>query len=147
MSIFQTQTNSFKNQLFQGMHAFDSTYRPADTFMIALYTNQAQMDATTAIYTSTNEVVGPGYTAGGMILTVIPPANTGALTGGVTYLGFQNAIWTPATFTANSALIYNATQGGASVCTLAFGLDVTCLTIFTVTFPLTSYTQAILRYQ
>ena len=147
MSIIQLQTNSFKTELFSGFHAFTSLYRPADTFNIALYTDQAQLDATTTAYTTTNEVVGTGYTAGGQALTIIPPNNSGGTTGGVTYLGFNTVIWTPATFVSNGALIYNASQNNRSVCVLSFGMDIICNTTFTVTFPNTSKTSAILRYQ
>lgn len=148
MSIIQTQTNSFKTELFSGYHAFTSLYRPADTFMIALYTDQSQLDATTTAYSTTNEVVGSGYTAGGQVVTLVAnPTNTGINTGGITYFTFNTVIWSPATFVANGALIYNATQSNRSVCVLSFGLDISCQNAFTVTFPGNAANSALLRYQ
>ena len=102
------------------------------------------MNATTTAYTSVGEVTGSGYTAGGIPL-VITQTPTSGTTGNVAYWSFQNAVWSPAAFTARGALIYNQTQGNASVCVLDFGSDITCANTFTVQFPTVTNTTAILR--
>lgn len=127
----------------EGFHAFDSAYRTADTFKIALYTSSASLDpSTTTVYTSSGEITGTGYTAGGQTLTVTAPQQSGL----IAYLSFANAIWTPASFTANGALIYNASQGNKAVLILAFGGDkVASNNTFTVQFPVNGATTSVLR--
>ena len=142
MSLAQTATTSFKIQLAQGLHNFGPT--SPNTFYIALYTSAANLNATTTAYTSVGEVTGSGYTAGGIPL-VITQTPTSGTTGNVAYWSFQNAVWNPAAFTARGALIYNQTQGNASVCVLDFGSDITCANSFTVQFPTVTNTTAILR--
>jgi len=64
MSIVQTQTTSFKSQLYQAVHDLTT-----DQLYVALYTGFADLNAATTIYTTTNEVVTTGYTAGGQLMT------------------------------------------------------------------------------
>ena len=63
-SIVQTQTTSFKKELYQAVHDFTT-----DTFKIALYTASADLNEATTVYSVTNEVTGGGYVAGGIALT------------------------------------------------------------------------------
>jgi len=127
--------NTFKTGLMDGTFDFIT-----DTFYIALYTNAATLDATTTAYTSTGEVVGTGYTAGGLVLTVSQTPTTGS-SGNTAYISFDNAVWS-GSITARGALIY--TSGGA-VCVLDFGSDKSSSTTFTVQFPNPSNTSAIIR--
>jgi hypothetical protein len=64
MAIIQTQTTSFKRELYEGVHNF-----LVDTFKIALYTSSANLGNNTTQYTTVGEVTGGGYTAGGITLT------------------------------------------------------------------------------
>jgi len=111
------------------------------TFYIALYTNAATLDATTANYTTTGEVVASGYTAGGQVLTISQTPTVG--NGSVAYISFSNAVWTSA-LTARGALIYKSGDNGA-ICVLDFGADKTSTTTFTVQFPAITNTSAIIR--
>lgn len=129
--------NSFKTGLMNGTFNFTS-----GTFYIALYTNDATLDATTTAYTTTGEVVASGYTAGGLALTVTQVPTVGN-SGNTAYSSFNNAIWTSA-LTARGALIYKAGDNGA-VCVLDFGSDKTSTSTFTVQFPDPSNTSAIIR--
>ena len=135
MSIVQTQTTSFKSQLYQAVHDLTT-----DQLKVALYTGDADLNADTTIYSSTNEVVATGYTAGGQLLTGVT-LNTYGYTA---YVNFNNAVWTGATITARCALIYNVTKGNKSICVLNFGSDKT-QTNFTVTMPSNTYTTALIR--
>ena len=65
MSIVQGQTTSFKYQLFNGGVFNLST----DNIYMALYTGLANLNLSTTAYSSVNEVVGTGYTAGGKLMT------------------------------------------------------------------------------
>jgi hypothetical protein len=135
MSIVQTQTTSFKAQLYQGIHDLTT-----DVIKIALYTASADLNETTTIYSATNEVVASGYTAGGSTLTPVSVASSGY----TAYVGFPNISWTAA-LTARCALIYNSSQGNKSIAVLDFGSDKTSTTTFTITMPANSVTAALIR--
>ena len=111
-------------------------------YKIALYTALASLDNTTSAYSSANEVVGAGYTAGGNIIT--PTTISIDIANNVGFVSFNNAIWTPASFTCRGALVYNSTTGAACF-VLNFGSDKTCASSFTVAFPAATSSTAILR--
>ena len=129
--------NAFRVGLLNGAYNFST-----GTYYIALYTNAATLDYTTAAYTSTGEVVATGYTAGGNPLTVTVTPTTGSSTSTTAYISFGNTTWNAA-LTARGALIYQ--QGGSAVCVLDFGNDKTSSSIFTVQFPASTITSAIIR--
>jgi hypothetical protein len=139
MAIQQTLTTSFKQEMLQAVQNLVS-----DTLNIALYTGFATIGPNTTEYTTDNEVVGDGYTAGGQVLEGVS-VNTDPTTG-VVYVNFGNVVWDPAAFTARGALIYNVTQGNKSVAVLDFGSDKTATNTFTVTMPVNSATTALLRF-
>ena len=146
MSIFQTATTSFKVELPQGIHNFGPT--SPDTFKIALYTDAASIGAATAAYTTSGEVVGTGYTAGGNTLTVSVSPTTGTNTQGVptAFWSFASTQWTNASFTARGALIYNSTESNKSVAVLDFGVNKTVSDdTFQVIFPTPDANSAIVR--
>jgi len=135
--ITQTSCTIFQQNLLNGNENFTT-----GTYKIALYTALANLGQQTTAYTSTNEVVGTGYTAGGQVLTISTPPTQNTQYN-VTYVSFNNAVWNPASFTARGALVYNATTGAACF-VLNFGSDKTCTSSFTVQFPTASYSSAIL---
>ena len=136
MSIVQTQTTSFKAELYQGIHDLTT-----DVIKIALYTASANLNETTTAYSATNEVANTGtYAAGGATLTPI----TGSSSGYTAYVGFPNISWTAA-LTARCALIYNVTQGNKSIAVLDFGSDKTSTTTFTITMPTNGPTTSLIR--
>lgn len=146
MTIAQTATTSFKVELLQAVHNFGPT--SANTFKIALYTGAASIDATTTAYTTSGEVVGTGYTAGGQTLTITqsPVSGNNTLSVPTAYINFANVTWTNATFTARGALIYNSTQGNKSVAVLDFGADKTVNDdTFQIIFPTADANSAIVR--
>lgn len=141
MPIQQGATNTFKTGLPSGTFNFSS-----DTFKIALYSNTADLGPTTSAYTTSGEITGSGYTAGGETLTVsVTPTTGNDPFNTVAYLSFANATWSPATFTARGALIYKSGGGDPTVCVLDFGGDKTCTTSFEVQFPAANSTSAIIR--
>ena len=145
MSLYQTATTSFKVQLAQGLHNFGPT--SPNTFKIALFTANASLSASTTQYVSgmVGELpTGNGYTQGGqqLVISVTPTSTTNSTTA---YWSFNNVLWSPATFTARGAMIYNTSQSNASVCILDFGADKTCTNSFTIQFPTAVASSAILR--
>jgi hypothetical protein len=135
MSIVQTQTTSFKKELYQAVHNLST-----DTLKIALYTGNADLNADTTIYSATNEVVASGYTAGGNTLTGVAISSSDY----TAYVNWANTSWTSA-LTARCALIYNVTQGNKSIAVLDFGSDKTSTTTFTITMPANTSTTALIR--
>ena len=114
----------------------------SDTFILALYTNDATLDQTTTAYTTTGEASGGNYAAGGQVVTTTVTSQTTA-SGSVTYVTFSAPAWTGA-ITARGALIYKAGANGA-VCVLDFGNDKTSTLTFTVTMPANTSTSALIR--
>ena len=135
MSIVQTQTTSFKKELYEAVHNLST-----NTLKIALYTGNASLNEDTTAYTTSNEVVASGYTAGGNTLTGVTISSADY----TAYVNFANTSWTSA-LTARCALIYNVTQGNKSIAVIDFGADKTSTTTFTITMPANTSTTALIR--
>lgn len=138
--IVQGQTTIFHYNLLNGSEnlAAGSPY----AYKLALYTADATLNSSTLAYTSDNEVVGSGYTAGGLVLS--SSGTSYDTIANVAYASFADALWSPASFTCRGGLIYNSNTG-ASVCVLDFGSDKTATTFFRVTFPANNAFNAIIR--
>lgn len=139
MAISQAMCTSFKVDLLAGVQDFDT-----DVFKIALYTSAATLDATTTVYTTSNEVPSTGnYVAGGNTLTVsVTPTSTGT----TAFVSFANTTWSAATITARGALIYNSSKSNKAVAVLDFGSDKTSTSgDFTILFPTADSSNAIIR--
>ena len=140
MAIIQTLTTSFKVELAQGLHNF--TTGTGDVFKLALYTANADLGASTTAYTTAGEVSGTNYSAGGIVLTNITPSFQGT----TAYWSFQTATFSNVTLTTNGALIYNSTNGNASVAVLNFGVNISKSgQDLVITFPAADATNAVLR--
>ncbi len=137
--------NTFKKELLQGKHDFDTS---TDTYKLAMYTSSATLGASTENYTTSNEVANTGqYAAGGGTLV-----NQGVkVSSGVAITDFADLSFTGVTLTARGALIYNTTTDGGSnttdaVAVLDFGGDKTATAgTFTIQFPAFTTSAAILR--
>ena len=140
--FIQCVTNSFRSEMLQAIHDLST-----DTLKLALYTGSANLYPTTTVYTTTDEVVASGYTAGGEILTGVTISTGTASTTepAVVYITFNNPSWTAA-FTARGGLIYNASKANRSVAIIDFGSDKTSTTTFTVQMPANTATAALLRF-
>lgn len=132
---------SFKKELMEGIHNFKNS--GGSTFKLALYDNNASFTAATTAYTTSDEVSGTGYSAGGGELTRVDPSTSGttALT------DFADLTFSSATITARGALIYNDTAtGDPSIVVLDFGADKTSSAgDFTIIFPTADASNAIIR--
>jgi hypothetical protein len=115
----------------------------AQSYKIALYTSSASLDAATAAYTTSNEVSGTGYSAGGNTLSI---STNSTSTGTTAFLSFATTTWSTATITARGALIYQAGGSTPAVAVLDFGGDKTSTAgDFQITFPTADATNAIIR--
>lgn len=138
MALSQTLCTVFKTNLLKGVENFN-TGTPY-TYKIALYGSTATLNADTVAYTTSGEITGTGYTAGGAVLAPTIPVSGS----GTAYVTFSNVLWSPASFTTVGALIYNSTTG-AAVAVLNFGESKTAVNTFTVAFPAATATTAIIR--
>lgn len=127
MAITQAMCTSFKAEILDEQHDL-----AADTLKIALYTSSASLDASTTAYTTSNEISGTGYSAGGETLT----STTVSTTGTTAFFDADDPTWTSASFTARGALIYNSTNGDKAIAVLNFGGDFTVSSgTFRIVFP------------
>jgi hypothetical protein len=140
MSIVQTQTTSFKAELYEGIHVLTT-----DVIKIALYTANANLNADTTVYSSADEIAATTgaspYSAGGAQLTPITVSISN--TDYTAYVGFPNISWT-GTITARCALIYNSSKANRAIAVLDFGSDKTSSN-FTITMPANTSTSALIR--
>jgi len=132
--ILQTQTTSFKKELYEGIHDLTT-----DTLYIALYTANADLNEATTVYTTSGEVTGTGYTAGGVAMSGITINSSGF----TAYVDFADVVFN-ASVTARCALIYNSSQGNKAIAVLDFGSDKTS-TNFTITMPANTASAALIR--
>ena len=127
MAISQAMCTSFKAEILDEGHDL-----VADTLKIALYTSSATLGASTTAYSTSNEVSGTGYSAGGETLTSKAVSTTGT----TAHFDAADPTWTSASFTARGALIYNSTNSDKAIAVLNFGGDFTVSAgTFKIVFP------------
>lgn len=136
MAITSAMCVSYKKELFEGVHT------SSDVYKIALYTNAATLDGTATVYTTSNEVVGTGYTAGGATLAGF----TASIDGTTGLVDFSDVSWPTSTFTARGAMIYNSSKSDKAVAVFDFGADYSSTGgAFTITMPAATSAAAVLR--
>ena len=133
-SIVQTQTTSFKKELYEAIHDLTT-----DVLKIALYTASADLNEATTVYSASNEVTGAGYVAGGVTLTGVTVSSSGY----TAYVDFADVVF-GAAVTARCALIYNSSKANRSIAVLDFGSDKTSAN-FTITMPSNDASSALIR--
>lgn len=137
MPITQAMCSSFKQQILLGEHDMDT-----NVIKIALFTSAATLSAATTAYSTSDEVVGTGYVAGGNTLA----GAVVTLSGTTAFVDFSDTTWATATITARGALLYNSSQANKAVAVLDFGSDKTSTAgNFTIQFPAADATNAIIR--
>ena len=140
MAIVQCIPDSMLLDFAQGVHDFQAA---GDTFKMALYYASATLNSSTTVYTTSGEVSGTGYSAGGVALTSVDPvvSNNKAI------MDFADADFTTVTLVdVAGAMIYNSSQSNAAVAILKFTspISATAQTL-TVTMPGATSTSAIIR--
>ena len=138
MTILQTTTTSFTAESLQAIHNILT-----DNLYLALYSASADLSVDTTAYTTTGEITGTGYSAGGVLLTNV----TIGTESGKVFVDFADPLWDPASFTARGGLIYNASKANRSVAVLDFGADKTAVTLFRIVLPPNTADQAIIRFR
>ena len=126
MTITTAICNSYKQEILEGVHA------STDTYKIALYTDAATLGAGTTAYSSTNEVTGTAYSAGGVTLT----GYVSGLSTNTAYITFSDPSWANSTITARGCLIYNSSKSNKAVAAFDFGANVVSVSgTFTIDLP------------
>ena len=139
MAITTAVCTSFKQELLTGTHNFSNG---GDTFKVALYTSSANLGASTTAYTTSNEVSGTGYSAGGATLTNVTPTTSGT----TAIVDFNDVSFTSSTITARGCLIYNSSDSNKAVAVFDYGSDqASSSSTFTITFPTADASNAIVR--
>lgn len=113
--MIQGFTDSFKLELASGLHVLAGV--SPDQLKIALYTEDAALDARTTSYTTVGEVVDALYMPGGVYLMTQPAY----VERGVLIIPVASVAIPVMDATVRGALVYNETRGGASVAVLDFG--------------------------
>ena len=154
MANTQSMCTSFMGELMTATHNFGTApiraATTADTFKAALYLSSATVNASTTAYSSTNEVTGTGYTAGGVTVTnaTAPIATNSSATAGVAYWTPSASItYTTVTLTTafDAVLIYNSSQSNKAVSVHTFGSQTITAGTFTLTMPSNTTSTALLR--
>ena len=102
--------NSFKRDLFLGLH------QPGDEYRLALFVGTSSLCAATETYSAAGEASGQGYESGGRRVSLV--AGKDAC---LNIAKFPT--WDNSTITARGALVYNASKGNRAVVVLDFGRD------------------------
>lgn len=136
MAVTAAVCDSYTTELYSGTHT------NTDVYKIALYVAaNANLSSATTAYTATGEVSGAGYTAGGIALSGFSPS----LDMGVSILDFADPVWSNATITADTALIYNSSKGNKAVGVVSFGTTTSTNGAFTVQFPAPTAATGLIR--
>ena len=139
MAITQSLATSFKVELYQAIHDLTAA---GDTIKLALFDVDATLGPTTTAYSTTNEVVGAGYSAGGVTLTQVEPTSSGT----TAWVDFANVTFSTVTVSARGGLIYNSSKSDRAIAILDFGYTITrAAADLVVTFPAGDAENAIVR--
>ena len=157
---------TFKKEILAGIHFWTPHTRTgssaisADTFKVAMFTNSSSIDADTTGYSTSNEVSGTNYTAGGEALgSVTNTLGDNSSSVPTAYLDFADTTWSSSTISsARGALIYNSTLSTAgtgsttnhaatpAVAVINFGGDKSSSSgDFTIQYPANDANNAIIR--
>ena len=154
MANTQSMCTSFLGELMTATHNFGVAptrgTTTADTFKAALFLASATLNASTTAYSTTGEVTGTNYPAGGVTVTnaTAPTATNSSVTAGVAYwTASASIIYSNVTLTSafDTVLIYNSTQSSKAVSVHTFGSQTITSGNFTLTMPSNTTTTALLR--
>jgi hypothetical protein len=149
MANTQAMCTSFMQELMTATHNF--TTGTGNTFKAALYFSSATINAATTVYSTSGEVTGTNYVAGGVTVTngTSPLSTNASATAGTAYwtpsasLTYTNVTINSAAF--NAVLIYNSSASDKAVSVHTFGDQTVTAGTFTLTMPANTTSTALLR--
>lgn len=148
MANTQAVCTSAKVELLNGIHALGTTVARggtgADTWKAALFLASASQGAGTTAYSTTGEVTGTNYTAGGVTFTWIAPTSSGTTAYSTPSASFS---WTTVTLSTafDAVLLYNSTQSDKALAVYTFGSQVISAGNFSLTMPTNDSSTGLLR--
>lgn len=150
MANTQAMATSFKGELLNAYHNFSATnpartVNTADSFKAALYLASATINASTTVYTTTGEVTGTNYTAGGISITSWNAPTTSGTTGFTTPTASFTYTNVTLTTAFDCVLVYNSSQSNRAVSVHTFGSQTVTAGTFTLTMPTNDATNALIR--
>jgi hypothetical protein len=154
MANTQSMTTSFLEEVLTATHNFGTApvraSGAADTFKAALYLASATVNAASTVYTTSGEVTGVGYTAGGVAVTnaTAPDSTNTSATAGIAYwTPSASIVYTGVTLPTafDAMMMYNSTQSDKSVAVFTFGSQTITAGNFTLTMPANTTSTALLR--
>jgi hypothetical protein len=154
MANTQAMTTSFMGELMTATHNFGvapiRSVTTVDSFKAALYLTTATVNAATTAYSSTGEVTGTGYSAGGVAVTfgTAPTATNSSSTAGVAFVTPSASITYSSVTLAtafDAVLLYNSTQSNKAVSVHTFGSQTITAGTFILTMPSNTTTTALIR--
>ena len=157
---------TFKREILAGIHRLTAHTRTgssaisADTFKVAMFTNDSSISADTTGYTTSNEVSGTNYSAGGAALSSVTIGladNSSSVP--TAFVDFADTTFSSSTISsARGALIYNSTLSTAgtgsttnhaadpAVAVINFGGDKSSSAgDFTIQYPANDENNAVIR--
>lgn len=149
MANSQGIATSFKVQMLNGIHALGTSVvragTTADTFKAAMFLASATITAATTAYSTTGEVTGTNYTAGGVAFTWSAPGSSGttAFTTPSADITFTNVTIGTA---FDCVLLYNSTQGDKAVEICTFGSQTVTAADFVLRKPTNDASTGLLRF-
>lgn len=149
----QAMCSSFKAEILKGSHALGTqsansvrTVTTADVIKAALYTTNQSIGAATTAYSSSGEVSGAGYTAGGVTVTnATAPAVSGT---GALWTPSASIVYSTVTLTTafDTVLLYNSSSTGSlSISAHTFGSQTITAGTFTLTMPANTTGNALIQ--
>jgi hypothetical protein len=151
MANAQAMCTSFKVDLLNAVHAFNGTGVPAhtvstaDTFKAALFTTAGSLGAATTAYSTTDEVSGTGYTAGGVTVTFGTAPSSTSTTAFITPSASISFSAVTLATAFDAVLIYNSTQSNKAVSVHTFGSQTVTAGTFTLTMPTNDSSTGLIR--
>jgi hypothetical protein len=115
-----------------------------DTIKAALYLASGSLSGATTAYSSTNEVSGTGYTAGGVTVTNGTVATSGT---GAYWTPGANIVYTGVTLTTafDTVLLYSTTASNHAIGTWTFGSQTVTAGNVTLTMPTNALATALIQ--
>lgn len=150
MANTQAFCTQAKADLMNGLHAFGSSVVRAgttkDSYKAALYLASATRGAGDTVYSSTGEVSGTGYTAGGVAVTTATAPSTSGTT--AFFTPSASIVYTTVTLTTafDAVLIYNDTSASKLALSVhTFGSQTITAGTLTLTMPTNDSSTGLIR--
>jgi len=136
-------TNNFRRDILNKVINLSS-----DTIKMALYSGQSHDQNSPGAYTTTGQVSGSGYTAGGA--TMSGASQTTDTTNHVSFYDWNDVSWSSSTITADSCLVYDDTVSSPTADVAIYvgdfgGSKSSSSGTFSVVLPAAAYNTALVR--